>query len=494
MAFITRRSALDGFFNPTRVAVIGATEREGSVGRAVLENLETFKGAVFAVNPKRSTVLGRTAFHSVLEIQEAVDLAVVVTPAKVVPEVVQQCAEKKVGAALILSAGFKETGAEGAALEQEVLAVAGRARMPIIGPNCLGLMSPHAGLNATFAGAMAHPGNLAFISQSGALCTAILDWSLGENVGFSGFVSIGSMLDVGWSELITHFGDDPHTHAIVCYIESIGDARKFLSAAREVARSKPIVALKVGVTGAASRAAVSHTGSLTGSDEALDAALRRAGVLRVDTVGELFDMAEALAKQSLPKGPRLAIVTNAGGPGVLSTDMLVRSGGTIAELSAETQAQLDALLPAHWSHGNPVDILGDADPTRYAKAVEIVSRDPSNDGLLVILTPQKMSEPTVTAERLVALASANKPLLASWMGGTSVRDAEQVLSHAGVPTFSYPDAAAQAFQHMWHYREMLNATYETPVVDGSVDPKHQDLASRIIERAVRHGRTLLTGF
>jgi acetyltransferase len=494
MASFAGRSPLAGFFNPSNIAVIGATDREGSVGRAVLDNLEGFKGEVFAVNPKRESLLGRTAFHTVLDVPAAIDLAVIVTPAKVVPEVVRQCAEKRVGAALILSAGFKEVGAAGAALEQEIAAAAGRAKMPIIGPNCLGLMSPHLGLNATFAGAMARPGNLAFISQSGALCTAILDWSLGENVGFSGFISIGSMLDVGWSELISHFGEDPHTHAIACYIESIGDARKFLSAAREVARSKPIIVLKAGVTPAGSRAAVSHTGALTGSDEALDAAFRRAGVLRVDTVAELFDMAEALAKQSPPKGPRLAIVTNAGGPGVLSTDMLVRSGGTIAELSAETRSRLDALLPAHWSHGNPVDILGDADPTRYAEAVEIVARDPGSDGVLVILTPQKMSQPTATAERLVPLAAAGKPLLASWMGGTSVKDAEQVLNRAKIPTFSYPDAAAQAFQHMWRYRQMLRATYETPTIDGSIDPTQEELASQIVQRATRHGRTLLTGF
>src|ERR687897_555120 len=308
--------------------------------------------------------------------------------------------------------------------------------MRVIGPNCLGLMNPTTGLNATFAGAMARPGNIGFLSQSGALCTAVLDWSFQANVGFSAFVSVGSMLDVGWGDLIDHLGDDPRTTSIIIYMESIGDARSFLSAAREVALTKPIIVIKAGRTEAAAQAAASHTGSLTGSDEVLDAAFGRSGVLRVDEISDLFDMAETLGKQPRPKGPRLAILTNAGGPGVLATDAIIPNGGVLAEISEGTMGALDEFLPAPWSHGNPVDVLGDADPERYAKTLETAAGDPESDGLLVILTPQDMTDPTATAERLVPYAnSTSKPVLASWMGGPAVAPGESILNGAGIPTF-----------------------------------------------------------
>lgn len=491
-----RRHPLDPLFAPKSVAVIGATEKEGSVGRAVLENLSGFTGTVFPINPKRATALGHAAFASIDALPEIPDLAVILTPATSVPGLIRECVAKGVPSAIIISAGFKETGPAGADMEQEILAEARRGGMRIIGPNCLGVMSPALGFNATFAASMARPGNVAFISQSGALCTAILDWSFRENVGFSAFVSIGSMLDVGWGDLITYLGDDPHTKSIVCYMESVGDARSFLSAAREVALSKPIIVLKVGRTDAASKAAASHTGALTGSDEVLDAAFRRAGVLRVDTIGELFNMAEVLAKQPRPRGPRLAIITNAGGPGALSTDMLIRSGGQLAELSSETRSALDALLPAHWSHGNPVDILGDADADRYAKAVEIVSKDPGNDGLLVILTPQKMTDCSGTADRLKAFARlGRKPLLVSWMGGSEVLEGEEILNQANIPTFAHPDAAARAFERMWSYSENLRAIYETPAVEETADLlAEQAKVSAIIQKVRPSGRTILTEF
>ncbi len=489
-------NGLDAIFSPHTIAVVGATETQGSVGRAVVENLASLGDRMFPINPKRAAVLGRRTFPSIAAVPEPVDLAVIVTPAASVPEIIRQCADAGVPGAIIISAGFKECGASGAALEQQVIAEARRGRMRLIGPNCLGVMMPHAQLNATFAAGLARPGSVAFLSQSGALCTAILDWSFRENVGFSAFVSIGSMLDVGWGDLITYLGDDPHTKSIVCYMESVGDARSFLSAAREVALSKPIIVLKVGRTDAASKAAASHTGALTGSDEVLDAAFRRAGVLRVDTISELFNMAEVLAKQPRPRGPRLAIITNAGGPGALSTDMLIRRGGQLAELSPKTRASLDALLPAHWSHGNPVDILGDADADRYAKAVEIVSKDPGNDGLLVILTPQKMTDCTGTAYQLKSFAKLDgKPLLASWMGGPEVLVGEEMLNRASIPTFAYPDSAARAFERMWSYSENLRAIYETPAFEESTD-LHAELAnvSAIIQRVRQSGRTILTEF
>ena len=325
-----QRTPLDAIFGPKTVAVIGATEKPMSVGRTIMANLlgSPFGGTVFPVNPNRSTVLGVKAYSKLADVPEPIDLAVVVTPAATVPEVIGECATAGVRVAIVISAGFKEVGAAGAALERQILDEARRGRMRLIGPNCLGVMNPLRGLNATFAGRMALPGSVGFLSQSGALCTAILDWSLRERLGFSAFVSIGSMLDVGWGDLIDYLGDDPHTRCIVIYMESIGDARSFLSAAREVALTKPIIVIKAGRTEAAAKAATSHTGALAGSDEVLDAAFRRCGVLRVDTISDVFYLAEVLAKQPRPHGPRLTIVTNAGGPGVIATDALIRAGAS----------------------------------------------------------------------------------------------------------------------------------------------------------------------
>ncbi|MBI3849930.1 MAG: bifunctional acetate--CoA ligase family protein/GNAT family N-acetyltransferase [Verrucomicrobia bacterium] len=491
-----RRHPLESIFAPRTVAVIGATDKEGSVGRAVLKNLSAFAGTVFPINPRRTSVLGIQAFPNISEVPQKVDLAVIVTPAPTVSGIVRECVEAGVRGAIIISAGFKECGASGAELEQNILAEARRGRLRVIGPNCLGVMSPHAQFNPTFAATMARPGNVAFISQSGALCTAILDWSLRENVGFSAFVSVGSMLDVGWGDLIYYLGDDPYTRSIVIYMESVGDARSFLSAAREVALTKPIIVIKVGRTEAAAKAAASHTGSLTGSDEVLEAAFRRVGVLRVNTIEELFDMSEVLAKQPRPRGPRLAIVTNAGGPGALATDMLVNSGGQLAEFSETTRAALDQLLPPHWSHNNPIDILGDAGPERYAKAVELAARDANSDGVLAILTPQAMTEAVATAEHLKPFAKLDgKPLLACWMGGPAVEGGEAILNSSSIPTFKYPDRAARAFDLMWRYTQNLRSLYETPALNGTKsEPKSGSKPTELMAKARKAGRTLLTEF
>ncbi|WP_235880095.1 bifunctional acetate--CoA ligase family protein/GNAT family N-acetyltransferase [Polyangium aurulentum] len=489
--------SLDPFFTPRSVAVIGATETPGSVGRTVLRNLvgNPFGGTVYPVNPKRRSVLGIRSYPVVADIPEPVDLAVVVTPAPTVPGVVKQCVEAGVRAAIIISAGFKELGPEGAELERQVLAEARRGRMRLIGPNCLGVMNPSAGLNATFAAGIARPGNVAFLSQSGALLTAILDWSQRELVGFSAIVSVGSMLDVGWGDLIDHLGTDPRTKAILIYMEAIGDARAFLSAAREVALTKPIIVIKAGRTEAAAKAAMSHTGSLAGSDEALEAAFRRCGVLRVERIADLFHMAEVLAKQPRPRGPRLAIVTNAGGPGVLATDALLAGGGALAPLAPDTIAALDAILPPHWSHGNPIDVLGDAGPDRYARALEVAARDPNSDGLLVILTPQDMTDPTRTAQALEAYGNGrDRPVLASWMGGPSVQAGEAILNGAGVPTFAYPDAAVRAFNYMWRYSDNLRLLYETPAlpIENPEARAGRARVEAVVSAARAEGRTLLT--
>jgi acetyltransferase len=484
---------LDAFFRPRTVAVVGATETPGSVGRTLLWNLlsSPFGGTIFPVNPKRENVLGVKAYRTVADVPAAIDLAVVVTPAAAVPTVIGQCADRGVPAAVVISAGFRETGAAGAALEARVLAEARRGGMRVVGPNCLGVMSPPSGLNATFAAGMARPGSVAFLSQSGALLTAILDWSLREQVGFSAFVSLGSMLDVGWGDLIDHLGNDPRTRAIVIYMESVGDARAFLSAAREVAMTKPIIVIKAGRSQAASRAAASHTGALTGSDEVLDAAFRRIGVLRVNEIGDVFDMADVLGKQPRPAGPRLTIVTNAGGPGVLATDALVAGGGDLATLSDDTVAELGKTLPAAWSRANPIDVLGDADPARYTRALELAAADTASDGLLVVLTPQDMTDPTLTAEAVRKHAHIpGKPVLASWMGGAQVAAGIDILNRAGIPTFEFPDDAARAFCAMWRYEYNLRGLYET-VVRRPEDDARPDEARRLIGDARGSGRTLL---
>ncbi|MGC9973173.1 MAG: bifunctional acetate--CoA ligase family protein/GNAT family N-acetyltransferase [Bryobacteraceae bacterium] len=493
-----RHHPLDIFFEPESVALIGATENPGSVGRTVLWNLIStpFGGTVYPVNPRRPSVLGIRAYPNIAAVPEKVDLAVVVTPAKTIPGIIRECVDAGVPAAVVISAGFKETGPEGLAYEQQLVAEAKRGNMRIIGPNCLGVMSPRTGLNATFARGIALPGNVGFISQSGALCTAVLDWSLREQVGFSSFLSIGAMCDVGWGDLIDYLGNDPHTRSILLYMETIGDARAFLSAAREVALSKPIIVIKPGRSEAAAKAAASHTGSLTGSDEVLDAAFRRSGVLRVNNIADLFYMAEVLAKQPRPAGPRLSIVANAGGPAVLATDALVTAGGEIPELSKETFDALNAFLPAAWSRNNPIDILGDAAPDRYAKALEIAAKDPNADGLLVILTPQAMTDPTRTAEQLRPYAHIEgKPVLASWMGGTEVAAGEEILNRAGIPTFSYPDTAARAFNYMWRFAYNLRGLYQTPMAPDSEEAEaDRARADAIIQSARQAGRTILTEF
>jgi acetyltransferase len=495
-----RVNPLDAIFAPKTVAVIGASEKPGSVGRTLLWNLITnpFNGTVFPINPQRHSVLGIKAYPSIFDVPEKIDLAVIATPANTVPKIISDCVDAGIKGAIIISAGFKEAGAKGIALEQEILQIAHKGKIRIIGPNCLGVMSPISGLNATFASTMARRGNVGFLSQSGALCTAILDWSLQENVGFSAFVSIGSMLDIGWGDLIYYLGDDPNTKSIVIYMESIGDARSFLSAAREVALTKPIIVIKAGRTAAAAKAAASHTGSLAGSDAVLDAAFRRCGVLRVNSISDLFDMSEVLAKQPRPKGSRLTILTNAGGPGVLATDTLIESGGELATISEAVIQGLNEILPPQWSHNNPIDILGDADPQRYTKALAIAAKDANSDGLLVILTPQSMTDPTQTAEQLKPYAQmANKPILASWMGGADVTAGEQILNRQGIPTYRYPDTAARIFSYMWRYNYNLQGIYETPVLP-TVECDNNDrdcaLVETIIHDARKAGRTILTEF
>ena len=499
LAAPSRHPGLESIFLPQSVAVIGATDREGTVGRSIVSNLleSKFPIKVYAVNPSHSEVLGIKTYKQIGDIPGRVDLAVVVTPAHTVPQVIGECVDADVKSAVVISAGFRERGHEGILLEGQIQKHLSRGSMRLIGPNCLGFMNPTIGLNATFAKSMPQKGSVAFLSQSGALLTSILDWGQSEQVGFSAIVSTGSMLDVGWGDLIYHFGNDPHTKSILLYMESVGDARSFLSAAREIALSKPIIVIKAGRSDAASRAAASHTGALTGSDDVLEAAFRRCGILRVQNIADLFYMAEVLSKQPRPRGPRLTIVTNAGGPGVLATDSLMATGGELTVLSSESLHELDGFLSSHWSHNNPVDVLADADAEGFVKAVGIASKDAASDGLLAIIAPQGLADPTQVAERMKPLAhTSGKPLLASWMGGDGVAEGTAILNAAGIPTFSYPDTAARAFTYMWRYTYNLRGLYDTPALVGGSDVA-ADARSKVSETVLRvraHGGTMLNEF
>ena len=499
LAAPSRHPGLESIFLPRSVAVIGATDREGTVGRSIVSNLleSKFPIKVYAVNPSHSEVLGIKTYKQIGDIPGGVDLAVVVTPAHTVPQVIGECVDADVKSAVVISAGFRERGHEGILLEEQIQKHLSRGSMRLIGPNCLGFMNPTIGLNATFAKSMPQKGSVAFLSQSGALLTSILDWGQSEQVGFSAIVSTGSMLDVGWGDLIYHFGNDPHTKSILLYMESVGDARSFLSAAREIALSKPIIVIKAGRSDAASRAAASHTGALTGSDDVLEAAFRRCGILRVQNIADLFYMAEVLSKQPRPRGPRLTIVTNAGGPGVLATDSLMATGGELTVLSSESLHELDGFLSSHWSHNNPVDVLADADAEGFVRAVGIASKDAASDGLLAIIAPQGLADPTQVAERMKPLAhTSSKPLLASWMGGDGVAEGTAILNAAGIPTFSYPDTAARAFTYMWRYTYNLRGLYDTPALVGGSDVA-ADARTKVSETVLRvraHGGTMLNEF
>ncbi len=489
----TSRS-LHPLFHPDTVALIGASGTPGSVGSILMRNLmeNPFNGVVYPINPKRRAVHGVHCYSNLKELPESVDLAVIATPAATVPGLMQECVDANVKGTIIISAGFAELGEKGRKLEREILSIS-RGRMRVIGPNCLGVIHPPSGFNASFAADMPASGKIALLSQSGAICTAILDWAAERNIGFSGFVSVGSMIDVDFADLIDHFADDPHTSSILLYIESVGDARRFLSAARAVARTKPVILVKSGRHEAGAKAAASHTGALAGSDAVFDAAFRRAGVLRVTTIPALFNLAGILAMQPLPKGPALAIITNAGGPGVMATDSVMLDGGQLAELSPETIKALDAALPPFWSHGNPVDILGDATPERYRDAIAICSRDPNVQGILVLLSPQAMTNPTETARQLMPFASlSGKPILATWLGGKAVQEGRQILNMANIPTYDSPEAAIDVFLKMVQYQRNQELLYEKPEAlpeDWSPDTGR---VKAIVTEARSENRTLLS--
>ncbi|HEX37813.1 MAG TPA: bifunctional acyl-CoA synthetase/GNAT family N-acetyltransferase [Candidatus Cloacimonetes bacterium] len=488
---------LKKLFNPKVVAIIGASAKVGSVGHSVMRNIigSGFDGIVYPINPKRTNVLGVKAYPNIESVPDKVDLAIIATPAKTVPGIVESCGKAGVAGIVLISAGFTEIGEEGQMLTKHISASLRRYGMRMIGPNCLGFIKPSIKLNASFANKMALPGKIAFISQSGALCTAILDWSVKQNVGFSHFVSIGSMLDVGFHDLIDFFGDDPQTTSILIYMESLSDARSFMSAARAFARNKPIIVLKAGTSSEGAQAAMSHTGSLAGNDFVFDAAFKRAGVIRVDTIDELFNMAQSLAMQQKPAGNRIAIITNAGGPGVIATDTLIEMGGKIAKLSDETIEGLNENLSPNWSRRNPVDVLGDAGPEQYAKAVELCAKDKNVDGLLVVLTPQAMTDPTGVAKKVAEVGkSCRKTLLASWMGADDVFEGQEYLENHNVPVYQTPEDAIKCFMLMYNYSRNLEILHETPSHTPREFKPENKKSRELIDAVLNDNRAVMTEF
>ena len=456
---------LNRIFSPRHVAVVGASEKAGTIGNALLRNLVDggFPGTVLPVNPKYQTIRGQTCVGSVSALETGVDLAIIATPIDNVVDIVNECVEKKVGGAIIISAGGKEVGEEGREIEEKIRRIAFGSGLRIVGPNCMGIIRPGADLNASFASEMPVAGNLAFVSQSGAICTAILDMALKERIGFSHFVSIGSMLDVDFGDMIDYLGNDSSAKSILLYIESLTNFRKFMSAARSVSRIKPIIVLKSGRSPAGARAAASHTGAMAGEDAVYDAAFKRAGIVRVDTIEELFDCAELMAKQPRPRGPRLAILTNGGGPGVMATDTLARYGQEPAPLDDQTLKAFDAFLPDFWSRGNPIDILGDASAERFGRALEVCYNSQNLDGVLVILAPQALTDPLAVAETLASAMKARRyPMVACWMGGKIIRRAVEFLNEAGIPTYDTPERAVKAFLYMVEYARNLEMLLEVP--------------------------------
>lgn len=489
------RHYLTPLFEPASVAIIGATERPGAIGTVLVENMRAarYRGALFAVNPKHRSINGVPCYPSIGEVPQRVDLAVIATPPHTVPQLMAECGLAGVRAVVIITAGFSETGEAGARLERAALDNARRHGVRVIGPNCLGIMRPGIGLNATFARGNGLPGGLGLVSQSGAVCTAMLDWALPNKVGFSSVISMGGSRDIDFGEIIDYLVHDPKTEHILLYIEGVRDARRFFSSLRAAARIKPVILMKVGRHPVGSRAAVSHTGAIVGADDVFDAVVRRAGAVRVTTIGQLVAAAQALTAHVRPRGERLAIITNGGGPGVMAADRAADLGIPLAELSQQTIDALQGALPANWSHGNPVDLIGDADAARYRAAITACLDDEQVDGALVILTPQAMTEPAKAADAVIAAARGrSKPVLACWMGEASVVAARKHFAGAGIPVFRTPDPAVEMFGHLSSFYRNQQTLLQTPGPLAAHSSPDVAAARRIIDAALAEKRAVLT--
>jgi acetyltransferase len=489
------RHYLTPLFEPGSVAIVGASEKSGKVGAVLLSNMLAagYRGTLFAVNPKYGSVRGVSCYASVGKLPKRVDLAVIATPAQTVPEVIDQCGRAGVRAAVVITAGFSEAGPEGAKLERALLDNARRHGLRLIGPNCLGILRPELGLNATFARSTALAGSLGLVSQSGAVCAAMLDWAAPNKVGFSSVVSLGGSIDIDFGEIIDYLANDAKTEHILLYIEGIRDARRFLSSLRTAARVKPVIVMKVGRHPAGSRAAVSHTGAIVGTDDVFDAAVRRAGVVRVSSIGQLVAAAQALASRVRPQGNRLAVITNGGGPGVMAADRAADFGLPLAELSAATVEALRRVLPSSWSHGNPVDLIGDADSGRYRTAVAACLADEGVDGVLTILTPQAMTDAEEIARVVAETArGAAKPLIACWMGEASVGIGRKLLREARIPVFRTPDPAVEMFAHLAAFYRNQRLLLQTPGPLAHQAAPDVQGAGMVVETVIAEGRKVLS--
>jgi len=486
---------LNTLFNPKSVAVIGASDTPGRVGYSLFRNLITngFSGSVYPVNPNRDLIQGVKAYPNMAALPQKIDLVIIATRAPTVPDMVNECIASGALSAVVISAGFSEAGEEGNRLVDQIRQSVESSGMALLGPNCLGFLRPKLNLNASFSRKMPHKGGMAFISQSGALCSAVLDWSVKEHVGFSYFVSIGEMVDIGFHDLIDYFGNDPDTKAILIYMETLTQARRFMSAARSFARTKPIIVLKVGRSQEGAKAALFHTGSITGNNQIFDAVFKRAGVLRVGSIAELFDCAKNLSMQRRPSGNRLAIITNAGGPGVIATDALMDQKGNLADLSIETMEYLDENMPRFWSRGNPIDMLADADSLRYGKALKACLRDKNVDGILAILTPQAMTDAAAVARDLVEIAKDSyKTMLASFMGEDDVAEGRRILVQGKIPAYEKPEDAVRSFLNMVEYQRNLRLLTETPATIPHAFTPNTANNREIINSIASSGRIILT--
>ncbi len=460
-----KKHYLSKLFEPGSIAVIGASNSEGSVGGQVLQNLldSGFAGSIYPVNPNHDKILGIPAYKSISEVDHTIELAVIATPSKTIPKVMHECGEHGVAAVIIISAGFAEIGKAGVDLQNEIVDIARTYDIPLIGPNCLGIIRPRVGLNATFAKSPAKTGELALVAQSGAFCTALLDWGDTEGFGFSAVASLGATADVGFGEVLDYLAVDPETKSILLYIEGVTDARSFMSGLRVAARLKPVIVVKSGRNDTGTRAAVSHTGAMAGSDKVFDSAIERAGAVRVKTVAQLFAAAKVLASGTRVLGTRLAIITNGGGPGVMAADRAHDINVPLAEMSQETYDRLESILPPFWSHSNPIDILGDAPPERYRQTTEAILKDKNVDGVLVLLTPQAMTDPTGCAQAIVeARGKSKKPVLACWMGESLVEEGRQILADAGIPHLRSPEAGVESFGYLACYNRNQKALLQAP--------------------------------
>lgn len=483
------------FFNPKSIAVVGASNDRNSVGYALMANIISggYKGKIYPINPNYSQIANLPCYSTIAAIKNQVDLAIVAVPSTIVPKIILECGQKQVGGAVVISAGFKEIGAKGLDLYNEITGLSKKYQLPLLGPNCLGFMRPHISLNATFAKTAALPGKIAFISQSGALCSSVLDWAKKQNVGFSAFVSIGEMADIDFADLIDYFGSDPETKSILLYLESVTQGQNFITAAKQVSLSKPIIALKAGKSLKGAQAALSHTGSLAGDDKVFSSALKNAGILRVNTIEELFDSAQFLTMPKLPQGKKLAILTNAGGPGVIATDYLMENGGELADFTAETLNRLKQILPKNANLTNPVDLLGDADWQRYAESLKIIINDPNTDAILLILTPQRVTDADKIAMAVVkTMQVSHKPIFAAWMGEKAVDNGRIILENQQIPVYRIPENSIRCFMNLYKYfqiRKHLQNSVKLPVRKNT---QAIEKNKPIIQKVLKENRLVLT--